>query len=320
MTTPNTRAHPIVGLHHVALAVRHMASVERFYIEGAGFEPWLAASGLGLALALGLPAGSRSLCGPNAGLVLLPADATLPTVRRPVSEAGIAHICLQTPHIAHILGELKARGASLHSQPIDLGTGFLYCYARDPEANVIEVECVAPVWASPRPWLAHANIVTPDLLRMVAFYGAFLGVAAVRSPRLQGDVRLDTIADLPDVQLRAAWLQAGNAQIELMQYWQPATTPETARRLPGMPGFAHLAFEVSHLAAACAHLQHSGGQLREAPGPGAWQAVGLDPDGNRLVLLDLHAAAHAGWRISALADPHITQRFAAARTALAQSR
>ena len=316
MTTATAnRAFCVVGLHHVALAAQDVAAAARFYRDAAHCQPWPAAA------ALGLSANATPMCSSNAGLVLLPADPATAPVRRPVNEAGIAHVCLQTPDIAALVGRFKAHGATLHNEPIDLGTGFLYCYARDPECNVIEIECVAPVWPDPRPWLAHANIVTHDLPRLLDFYGRWLGTQAVRSPRLHGDTRLDRIADLAGVQTRMAWLGAGNAQIELMHYLHPATTAHTGRRAPGVSGFAHLAFEVTQLAQACAHLVACGGCIDDGAASDLppWQAAGCDPDGNRVLLLDLLAAGHQDLRIAALADPHITQRFAAARAALSTS-
>jgi catechol 2,3-dioxygenase-like lactoylglutathione lyase family enzyme len=311
--SPASAVRVITGMHHVALAARQVHRAERFYTAAAGCRPWPQARALMLA------SDSVPLCSPNAGIVLLQADAAAPPVRRPVNEAGIAHLCLQTPDIAAVVERMTSMGAQLHSEPIDLGTGFLYCYARDPEHNVIEVECVSPVWPDPRPWLAHANIVTHDLARLCAFYGELLGVDPVRSPRLRDDSRLDAIAGLQDVQLRAAWLDAGNAQLELMQYLRPATDRVTGRRTPGGPGFAHLAFEVTSLAAACARLQACGGRLDAAPAPGDWQAWGADPDGNALLLLELQDPARSHLRIEAMADPHITRRFAAARAALSAS-
>lgn len=307
------RSRLFTGLHHVALTVQRLDRAADFYTTAAGCERWPAGQLLGLA------EGGVTLSAPNAGVVLLPATVTEPPVRRPVCEAGIAHLCLQTPAIAPLVQQLKALDAQLHSEPIDLGTGFLYCYARDPEHNVIEVECVAPVWSAPRPWLAHANIVTHDLPRLCDFYSALLGVKAVRSPRLRDDPRLDAIADLPGVQLRAAWLDAGNAQLELMQYLEPATTAATGRRIPGAPGFAHLAFEVSGLHEACAHLKACGGEVDSPPSAQPWQAWATDPDGNRLLLLDLQDGCHAPLRIEALAEAQITSRFAAARAALLAS-
>lgn len=313
----NLAAWTCAGLHHVALHVEQLDRAQSLYRRAAGFEPWPAAHMLDLGLDLGSDA--VPLCAPNVGLVLMRAPPAARAQRRPVCEAGIAHVCLQTPDIHGVVGRMRAEGASLHAEPVDLGTGFLYCYARDAEHNVVEVECVAPDWPDARPWVAHANIVTHDLRALSAFYGNWLGRQPVRSPRLGDDPRLDAIAGLPAVQLRAAWLDVGNAQVELMQYLAPATGPVSGRRTPGVPGFAHLAFEVTNLPEACAHLVACGGQVEGALVPGAWQAWARDLDGNRLLLLDLQDPLRAALRIQSLPDPGITQRFASTRKALAAS-
>ena len=313
-STAHRPSSPVVGLHHVALAVHDIVGASRFYREGAGCQPWPAAH------MLELPTGAMPLCSSNAGLVLLPADPAAVPVRRPVSESGIAHLCLQTPDLAGLLKRMRALGAVLHSEPVDLGTGFLYCYARDAEHNVIEIEGVAAVWQHPQAWLAHANVVSHDLPKLVDFYSRWLAATAVRSPRLHSDRRLDSLADLSQVQTRMAWLNAGNAQIELMQYLHPATTAATGRRAAGAPGYVHLAFEVTSLALAREHLLGCGGRLDDAPAAAAvqsWQARGFDADGNRLLLLDLHAPAHQDLRIDALAEPGVNQRVAAARGTVA---
>ena len=303
----------IRGLHHVALVVCDLPAAVRFYDAALGIEPWPAAEEAGL-----LNAGQAWRLG-NAGLWLLPAASGACPKRRPVNEAGLAHLCVQTPQIGPVIERCEAAGASLHSSPIDLGTGFLYCYARDPEFNVIEVEGVAPVWPQDRPWLAHANIVTHDLPRLTAFYSGLLAAEAVRSPRWRNDARLDTIADLSGVELRAAWLDAGNAQIELMQYLAPPTSAVTGRREAGAAGLAHLAFEVRDLSQACVCLLDHGGRLQAPLSAGAWRAEGFDPDGNRLQLLDLSAPSRRQAGLDTLDDPWITQRFSAARAALTAS-
>ena len=299
----------VLGLHHVAIAACNVDAALRFYNDAASLRVWPAAA------ALGLQPDAAWLCSDNMGLCIVPAAPGQAPQRRPVCEAGITHLCLQTPDIDAVQRRFAKAHASFHGAPIDLGTGYLYCYARDPEFNVSEIECVPPVWAEPQPWVAHVNIASPDLERLVAFYTALLGGTAVRSPRLRNDARLDAIADLPDVQLRMAWLQTGNAQIELMQYLHPATTSTTGRRQPGVPGYAWLALEVVDLEAAVAQLRAAGGQAR-TPRPGAFSCHASDPDGNSLRLLDLQAPALRRASIQALREPRITQRFATARDAL----
>jgi catechol 2,3-dioxygenase-like lactoylglutathione lyase family enzyme len=302
----------IVGLHHIGLRAVNVAAALGFHRAASGFEAWPAAASLGLA------PNAQWLCSSNLGLCVMPAHSAMPTVRRPVSEAGITHLCLQTPDIAAVRQHFADAGASFHCPPIDLGTGFLYTYARDLEHNVVEIECVPPVWPEVRPWVAHVNIASAELDRLVDFYAAFVGATAVKSPRLHSDPRLDAIADLPDVSLRARWLALPNAQIELMQYHQPATTVQTGRRDAGVPGFAHIAFEVDDLQAAVQHLRHCGGQATD-PVPGAFSTQGSDPDGNTLWLLDLSAPEHRAASLMSLREPRITQRFAAAREALLKS-
>jgi hypothetical protein len=81
-------------------------------------------------------------------------------------------------------------------------------------------------------------------------------------------------------------------------------------------GFVHLAFEVRDLQQACARLLQCGGRLKGPVSAYDWQVEGFDPDGNRLMLLDLRAASRSASRVENLGDPAITQRFAAARAAL----
>lgn len=300
---------PVLGLHHLAIQVQDVAAAERFYVAAASLQPWPAAQPLSDV------AGARWLSAANAGLCLLPAAPGASPVRRGVNEAGITHWCLQTPDISAVHRRFADAGAAFHCAPVDLGTGFLYCYARDPEFNVTEIECVPPVWADSKPWVAHVNIATADLSRLAAFYAAFLGSPAVRSPRLHSDSRLDAIADLPQVQLRAAWLQAHNVQIELMQYSQPATTLASGRRVAGEPGFAAMVFEVDSLLAAVAHLRHCGGSAVDATA-GTNVAQCSDPDGNRLTLLHLQSPAARAASFQQLPEPFITHRFETARSAL----
>ena len=305
-------AATILGLHHIAIAAADAPALARFYADAAAFEPWPAAA------ALWPDTQATWLAHCNMGLCLLPAAPGAQPLRHPVSEAGFTHLCLQTTHIQALQRRFAAAHASFHCDPIDLGTGFLYCYARDPEFNITEIECVPPVWPDPAPWVAHINLASADLKRTVDFYAQLLGSAAVRSPKLQRDSRLNAIADLPDVQLRMAWLQTANAQIEVMQYHAPATTEPSARRRPGAPGFVHLALEVSDLAAATQHLRACGGQASD-PAPGAFFTDATDADGNHLRLLDLSHPARRSASIQALRDPHINQRFAAARAALSKA-
>jgi catechol 2,3-dioxygenase-like lactoylglutathione lyase family enzyme len=302
--------NPILGIHHVGIVAHDAPALASFYQQAAGLQPWPPMD------AAGLPGQGIALAGPNAGVRLLPGGAA--PRRRPVSEAGITHLCLQSPAIDALHADFVAAQASFHSPLVDLGTGFLYCYARDTEYNVTELEGVAPVWMVPRPWIAHVNVACANLLSQCAFYGALCSAPVVRSPRLKGDARLDQIADLQGVDLRMAWVPAGNLQVELIHYEQPehaATRYPSTRREPGACGHAYIAFEVASLGAARAHLLACGGSLAaEDAAPGL--AIGADPEGNALWLLDRDHLIAQGASFSQLPQPDITARFAAARASL----
>jgi catechol 2,3-dioxygenase-like lactoylglutathione lyase family enzyme len=305
-----TAGNPFLGVHHVAIVAHDVPALTAFYTRAARLAPWPALQ------SLALQGEGVALAAPNAGLRIL-AGGGVP-LRRPVSEAGFTHLCLQSPGIAALRQAHAHAGASFHSPLVDLGTGFLYCYARDIEHNVIELEGVAPVWPDDTPWVAHVNVACADLARQAAFYGALLDTPVARSPRLQDDPRFDQIADLPGVALRMAWVPAHNLQIELIHYSRPeamATTATSGRRTAGAPGHAYVAFEVHSLAAARSHLLHCGGSVEEAAGAtGAIQAT--DPEGNALWLLDQQWLAEHNASIARLAQPDIAARFTAARGAL----
>lgn len=305
---------PFLGVHHVAIVAHDVPALAAFYAQAAGFKPWAALD------ALGFEGKAMALAGPNAGLRIL-AGGDAPT-RRPVSEAGFTHLCLQSPAIAALYAAHAQAGASFHCPLIDLGTGFLYCYARDPEHNVIELEGVAPVWEDGTAWIAHVNVACADIARQAAFYGALIDASVARSPRLQGDARFDQIADLQGVALRMAWVPARNMQIELIHYSQPeavATTTATSRREPCAAGQAYVAFEVDSLEAARAHLLHCGGSVSDAPSPSG-VVIAADTEGNPLWLLDHVWLAEHNAAIAQLAQPDIATRFAAARSALQGTR
>lgn len=298
----------------MAVAVADAAAATRFYAHAAQLSPWTAAQ------ELALPEQGSMWRVANAGIrVLALSPVGQQSVRRPVSEAGITHVCLQTPDIASVHLAFANAGASFHCDPIDLGTGFLYCYARDLEANVTEIEGVAPVWVDAKPWLAHVNLATADFSKLVKFYAALFGTTAACSPRLKNDPRLDAIADLENAELRMGWVPAGNMQIEIMQYYNPPTTAQTGRRVRGAAGYRYIALEVTNLTEAVQHLTGCGGTL-DCADPDGLHATCRDPDGNELLLVQPVSQSQQRASIADLAEPHITQRFATAREAYLQTR
>jgi predicted enzyme related to lactoylglutathione lyase len=308
----STATTPVLGIHHVGLRAHDAPALAAFYRRAAGLQEWTALQALEAA---GLPDHGTALCAPNSGIRVLHGGRQ--PRRLPVSEAGFTHVCLQSPDFAKLLVSFAESGATFHGTPVELGTGFRYAYARDTEHNVVELEGVAPVWTEPQPWLAHVNVAAHDLKTLTRFYEDLLGRSATRSPRLAADVRLDTLADLPQVALRMAWVPAGACQIELIRYDEPltaATRASSRRREEGHCGHAYLAFEVDEVEAAAAHVLRCGGSVspRAARQP---LAFAHDPEGNPLWLLDARWLAVHGAGISQLAQPDLVARFELLRLA-----
>jgi len=296
------------AVNHLAVRAHDPDRLACFYAQAAALQHW--------PLAQPLPGAedALALAAPNAGLLLMPTPAR--PQRRPVSEAGFAHLCLQAVDAVALYDAHAAAGAQFHAPLTDLGTGFLYGYARDIEFNVVELEGVPPVVEMAQPWLAHVNLACADLSRQVDFYAALLGTPAQRSPRFGGDPRLDRIAGIEGAVFRMAWVHAGNLQLEFIHYSAPADAASglpSTRRAAGTTGIAHIAFEVTNLARAIERLQSLGGALISRD---AESAVCEDPEGNTLRLLAPALLERCGAQVARLSCPDITPRLAAARAAL----
>ncbi|MEI7470061.1 MAG: VOC family protein, partial [Chloroflexota bacterium] len=200
----------IQALHHIGLSVGDLAQSSAFLHRAFAFDR--------TALTMPSPAPTLApqhhiaqcqlLLTPNCYLELqtfAPAQPQ-PNRWRPVNEAGISHFCVQHQQMARLYDDCAAAGAQFHSAPVDLGTGWRYCYARDPEGNVIELEAspLAPLGQSP--WAAHVAIVTPNIERLATFYHQLLGGARVGGRKIGPNPNLDLIAALPKVEVILTWL------------------------------------------------------------------------------------------------------------------
>ncbi len=58
---------------------------------------------------------------------------------RPVSRAGLSHICLAVDDIEDAYRRLMDAGMRFHAPPADLGDGRPLAYGRDPDGNVVEI-------------------------------------------------------------------------------------------------------------------------------------------------------------------------------------
>lgn len=292
----------IRGIHHVGLAVGNPTGTSAFLQSVSGWA------------LLAAPGPSSWLLAPNAYLELLPLPNAAEPLYQPVHEAGITHVCVQAPQIEVPYARAAQAGATFHCPPIDLGTGFLYCYLRDPEQRVIELEGVPFAPPELTPWLAHVAIATPQIERLADFYHHIMGGMRLGGRTLGPNPRLDEITALPDVTLKAIWLTGQNTSLELVQFLTPPTRPASSVRPPNLPGYDHIAFEVDDLDAALAGCLAAGARpaTTQSPHTAGRTAWVHDPDGNLLELLEW-SPGDVDRRIAALPDPSVIARIAALR-------
>jgi len=310
----------IKGIHHVALTLANAREAAKFYKAAAAFT-------VADTETLRLPTGEDTvdivgaswLQAPNAYLRLLePSSPPTPRqARREVAEAGIVHVCLQSVSVDNLYQNFERAGASFHAPPVDLGTGFLYSYARDAESNVVELEGVPPVWKDATPWVAHVSFSSADIDRLADFYAKVVNQTATKSPRIGPSRRMDLVSGMAHTEFRAAWIPAGNMQIEVIQYFVPPTVAITNERTLGDLGYSYVCFEVDDMPAAIQHLRALGATqsaaLAKLSEPN--RHFCFDPDGN-IVLLLLLDTTEREFTISRLPDASIATRMAEKRDAL----
>lgn len=138
--------------------------------------------------------------------------------------------------------------------------------------------------------VAHVGICVSDLERSRRFYRDTLGFREVA--RLEShSAPTRRLLQLPDAELRAAFLERDGLRLELIGFARPATTAGERPRPMNRLGFTHLAIRVDALEATVAALRRAGATpleetRMENPRVGARAVVVLDPDGLRLELIE----------------------------------
>jgi catechol 2,3-dioxygenase-like lactoylglutathione lyase family enzyme len=304
-TFEDSRERLFCGVHHVQLSVAALERSAAFYhaigLSRTDDLPGLRVTGLE----------GEWFRGSNVALRLTNSLDSLGLQRHDVNTPGITHLCMQTTEITALFERFGAAGASFHCDLTDLGTGFLYAYARDHEHNVIELEGVPRVVDDTDPWIAHVNIATLKIDRLADFYAGLFYGSPTRSPRFHDNPKLDAIANLSGVSLRMAWVNAENAQIEFSEYSSPRSH---TMRNASAPGYGCIAFQVTNIAAAMARVVDLGGRAVAQDAAYPHLARCEDPDGNTILLLDLSAEHFAASRIESFPDSTIARRFADARS------
>lgn len=311
----------IVGIHHIGVTVESLDRSAAFYGAAFGFDDVLRFDlhddPAGRAM-LRLPriAGRAALLrGPNMIVEAIQFEGSARRdFDRPVNEPGITHFCLQTSSLPEARSRLEVAGGRFESEPTDLGADIIYAYPRDPDGNVVELECLPSADAAEPVWAAHVSVTTPDLDRAVAFYEALTGATARRSGRLGPNPKIDHLTRLDGAVVSGAWLQVGNLQLELWQYHEPASRGVDRDRALSDPGYSHFAFEVDDLRGERERAERLGMEFQGEPvsTAGMTATYGRDPDGNVIELIQFGESARR-LSIAAFPDPRIVERVECAR-------
>ncbi|MBU3071251.1 VOC family protein [Aestuariicella sp. G3-2] len=139
----------IRGAHHVAISTQDMAQALFFYRDLLGFKEvsatsWSSGTDV-INQVLDLPDSAAKqimLKGSNLCIELFefsnPAQSLL-TERRPVSQVGLTHLCLDVDDIQFEYNRLLEAGIEFHVPPQDFGA-VKATYGRDPDGNVFELQ------------------------------------------------------------------------------------------------------------------------------------------------------------------------------------
>jgi catechol 2,3-dioxygenase-like lactoylglutathione lyase family enzyme len=286
----------IKGLHHAGLSVANLDGAIGFYRTASAFDVVSRYRIPNRADLRAMMAVDDSECevallrGQTGFLELFefanPAVAASPPE---VYRAGIRHICIQAVDGDQLYDDFLAAGAKSHARPSGLGTGNLYCYIRDPEDNIVELEGL-PYAASITgpPWFAHVALVTPDIRRLSAFYTLVTGAPVHSSGHFGPEAKYDVVAGLENIVFDGAWVKAGPLTLEFWQYRQPETELRPSVDA-SQHGWSHFALEVDDLDAEYQRLLADGVHFHGAPkSNGAVRFVyARDPDGNIFELLQV---------------------------------
>lgn len=231
----------------------------------------------------------------------------------PVHARGIAHVCVQARDPAAARSRLERNGVGYLSEPVALGTGFHYAYARDREGRLLELETAPFLVNDPQGWFAHVAFVVRDLDRMATFYGAVCGGELRTGGPYRNNPRIDQVAGLTGVDVDVRWIVGANLTLEFWRYNAPAISAECRHT-----AWRHLAFACADPQAMKAKAIAAGAAPDDPPAwRDAWGAVAAvrDPEGNRIVFV---APVDPLLSIESLRAPDLLARIARARSKAAQ--
>jgi len=137
--------------------------------------------------------------------------------------------------------------------------------------------------------MTHIGICVADLERSLRFYRDGLGFQLRSEIQVEGEPST-TLLQLPEVKLRAVYLERDGTRIELLAFASPDTIGENAPRPMNARGLTHLSLRVDNLAETLSALQAEGVAVLHAsrieiPAFAAAAVFVCDPDGTRIELV-----------------------------------
>ena len=288
----------IIGIHHIGMSVSDLQASLEFYTCALGIsaEQLMPAQQDNGVSAYGSSSKSARLTFPNGYLKVSEYDRShLPSATVvPVMGPGVTHVCYQSPTQENIYQRLMDSGAtpvSRGTEPVHLlGQGVYYAYARDRDGIMYETEHLDRSPFEGPIWFSHVALVSPDLDRLVEFYGLLLNAEPNRRTNRASGPTFDEVADYDDVMIRAAWFDIGNMILEMWQFVNPVT-PEVKQN-PAFEalGYNKVAFEVSDLEKEVERLSDQGIEFLAPLGMSddGLEVCLRDPDGNLISLIQPH--------------------------------
>jgi len=137
--------------------------------------------------------------------------------------------------------------------------------------------------------LTHIGICVSDWERSLGFYRDVLGFRYLSELQLAGEPS-STLLQLPDVELRAIYLERDGMRIELLHYPVPGHRGDGTPRPLNQLGLTHLSLRVADLAGLLESLRTAGVHILERtridiPTFEAGAAFVTDPDGTLIELV-----------------------------------
>jgi catechol 2,3-dioxygenase-like lactoylglutathione lyase family enzyme len=139
--------------------------------------------------------------------------------------------------------------------------------------------------AGPIMAFSHVGICVSDIERSTRFYTE--GFGFVVSHSLEAGPPLDTMTELPGLNLKATFLKLDGTVIELLFHVYPAAIGAVERRPMNQLGLTHLSFIVSDLATVTERIARYGGRIYPqtlVKIPAGELMFCTDPDGVRIEL------------------------------------